>query len=155
MDQNDQKVENPNDFIEGEITVADSTPEGADTIISLTNLIQSYIGTIERNEQELREHRQMLTDAFSNDLTYRELDDKAKKASKDKNTHKAQILKQPALLELSTKVKEMTESLKEAKETLSSYLQDYARLTGAKEFEDANGELREIVYVAKLVKAKR
>ena len=39
-----------------------------------------------------------------------------------------------------------------AKEGLSDYLREYQRLSGSNEIEGEDGELREIVYTAKLVK---
>lgn len=121
-------------------------------LITVTNLIQSYIGNLDRASEELKAHKQMLLDSFANDPTYREHDEKVKEAVKIRTATKQQILKQPTLAELSAKVKEMAESVKGMKEALSGYLQDYAKMTGSREFEDAEGELREIVYTAKLVK---
>lgn len=142
MDVKDQTV------IEGEV----SPPASAEDLVTITNLIQSYIGNIDRATEEMRAHKQMLTDAFSNDPTYRDQEEKVKEAVKIRNTTKQQILKQPTFRELSEKVKEMSVSVKEMKEGLSNYLQDYARMTGSREIEDSEGEIREIVYVARLVK---
>lgn len=122
-------------------------------LITVTNLIQSYIGNLDRASEELKAHKQMLLDSFANDPTYREHDEKVKEAVKVRTATKQQILKQPTLAELSAKIKEMAESVKGMKEALSGYLQDYAKMTGSREFEDSEGELREIVYVARLVKA--
>ena len=52
----------------------------------------------------------------------------------------------------SGKVDELKSELKEAQEALSSYLAEYQKLTGSSEIEGEDGELRKIVYVAKLVK---
>lgn len=122
-------------------------------LTTITNLIQSYIGNLDRASKELKAHKQMLLDSFANDPTYREHDEKVKEAVKVRTATKQQILKQPTLAELSAKVKEMAEGVKGMKEALSGYLQDYAKMTGSREFEDSEGELREIVYTAKLVKA--
>lgn len=142
MDPNDKQQ-----AIDGEVV-----SEMASDLVTITNLIQSYIGNLDRAAEELKNHKQMLTDAFANDPTYREHDEKVKEATKVRNATKMQILKQPTLKELAEKVKEMTQSVKDMREALSSYLQDYARMTGSREFEDSEGELREIVYTAKLVK---
>jgi hypothetical protein len=50
------------------------------------------------------------------------------------------------------KVTVLKNELKEAQEALSSYLADFQRLTGVSEIEGEDGELRQIVYVAKLVR---
>jgi len=53
---------------------------------------------------------------------------------------------------MSQKIKDMSGELKAQKEALSGYLQDYQKLTGANEIEDANGVLNEILYTARLIK---
>lgn len=136
-------------MVEGEVVNNDNA---ANDLITITNLIQSYIGNLDRASDELKAHKQMLQDSFGNDPTYREQDEKVKEVTKVRNATKQQILKQPTLRELAEKVKEMTQSVKDMREALSSYLQEYAKMTGTKEFEDAAGELREIVYTARLVR---
>jgi len=42
--------------------------------------------------------------------------------------------------------------LKDLQNALSDYLREYQRLSGSNEIEGDDGEVREIVYVAKLVK---
>jgi hypothetical protein len=53
---------------------------------------------------------------------------------------------------LEEKVITTKEELKEVEEALSYYLREYQRLTGSNEFEGSDGELRQIVYMAKLVR---
>ncbi len=144
MDSDDQKI------IEGEIATASTT--SANDLVTLTGLIQGYITNLERSQAELSAHKQMLTDAFANDPTYREHEAAVKAAAKIRNATKMQILKQPTLLTLAEKVKDMATTVKEMKQSLSDYLQDYAKMTGSREFEDSTGELRQIIYTAKLVK---
>lgn len=143
MDSDDKKI------IEGEITETTTT---ATDLVTVTNLIQSYISQIDRSAKELAAHKQMLQDAFLNDPTYREHEEKVKEAVKVRSATKMQILKQPTLAELAEKVKDMAQSVKDAKQSLSDYLQEYVRMTSSREIEDSEGELREIVYTAKLVK---
>ena len=142
MDSDNQKV------IEGEITGATAT---ANDLVTITNLIQSYIAQIDRSSKELSANKQMLMDAFLNDPTYRQHERSVKETVKVRSATKMQILKQPTLSELSEKIKDIAASVKDAKQSLSDYLQEFARITGAREIEDSEGELREIVYTAKLV----
>lgn len=125
--------------------------EPAGELETITNLIQNYLSQIETNREELKKARQMLNDGFENDPVYREHAEKAKEANKVKNATRAQIMKQPALMELKTKVKEMSEEIKAANEALSDYLQQYQKLTGLNSFETPDGKVKQIVYVAKLV----
>lgn len=132
-----------------------NTVPSGDTLINLTGLIQNYIASIDRQKHTLTEHRQMLSDSFMNDETYKAEAEKVKAATKIRNQVKQQILKQPQLMALSAKIKDLNEELKASKEALSSYLQDYQKLTGANEIEDANGNLNEIVYTARLIKPSK
>ena len=147
MSNEQSSMSNPSgsNIIDGEVV-------GTSKTVAVSSLIQNSLGQIEKQESELKENRQMLEDAFNNDPTYREHNDKVKEATKVRNATKAQIMKQPAVMELANKVKEMRTALKEAKEALSSYLQEYARMTGEQSFEGPDGEVRQIVYTARLVK---
>ena len=152
MSNEQSSMSNPSgsNIIDGEVVGTSKTV--AEDVMTVSSLIQNYLGQIEKQESELKENRQMLEDAFNNDPTYREHNDKVKEATKVRNATKAQIMKQPAVMELANKVKEMRTALKEAKEALSSYLQEYARMTGEQSFEGPDGEVRQIVYTARLVK---
>lgn len=127
----------------------------AETLVSITNLIQSYITSIGRHKMEIQENRQMLDDALLNDASYKEKEDKAKEAAKVRNAYKSQILKQPALMVLSEKIKGLRTEMKDAQQQLSDYLQEYQKLTGANEIEDANGNVNEIRYSARLVRPSK
>src|SRR3989344_4853226 len=80
------------------------------------------------------------------------IDKISKEAVKVKQGTKAQILRQPQAGELDKKVKELKADLKENRSSLSDYLQEYARLSGVNEIEGDDGEVREIVYDARLIK---
>lgn len=127
----------------------------AETLVTITGLVQNYISSIDRLKKEITENQQMLQDSFLNDVTYKEKDDKAKEAIKARNAFKQQILKQPTLMALAEKIKDLRSSMKDSKQQLSDYLQEYQKLTGANEIEDAQGNLNEIRYTARLVKPSR
>ncbi len=125
---------------------------GAQVIINLEGLIKNHISGIERIEEEAKKHQEMLDDIFANDTVYQQHLEAAKDAAKIKNATKQQILKQPQARDLDAKVKDLKSQAKEMKDALSDYLGEYQRLSGVSEIEGEDGELREIVYVAKLVK---
>ncbi len=143
------------------VTVIDTepinTPEQAENdeaalIMNLESTIKNHMVNIEKLEEEYSKHKDMLAATFENDETYREHAEEAKKANKVKSATKAQILKQPQVAEIAAKVREMTAELKDLKNALSDYLGEFNRISGITEIEGADGELREIVYVAKLVR---
>ena len=135
------------------------TPTGDDAatvLLNLESLIKSHISGIDTRRQELKKMREMLSSALTNDETYRLHEEKAKEANKLKAATRAQIMKQPANASLADKVKHLAAELKDMDGALSDYLREYERMSGSNEIEGDDGEVREIVYVAKLVKkAKR
>ncbi len=96
--------------------------------------------------------REMLNDYLENDPIYREHTDLAKKATQVKSATKKQLMSTPNAKELDGKIRTMKQDIKDAEEALSYYLREYQRITGANEFEGEDGELRQIVSVAKLVR---
>jgi len=121
-------------------------------ILDLEKLIKNHISSIDRIKIELKKHREMLEDVFINDPTYKLHAEKAKEANKLKSSTKQQIARQPNVANLLSKVKGMREEVKGLEGALSDYLREYQRLSGVNEIEGEDGEVREIVYVAKLVK---
>lgn len=128
--------------------------EAADPTIltSLESLIKQHIGSIATNKAELKKLREMLASTLANDSTYKLHDEEAKKAAKIRGATKSELMKAPANKILVDKANELTTEIKEADAALSEYLREFARLTGSTEFETDDGEVREIVFVAKLVK---
>src|SRR3989344_7098313 len=125
---------------------------GAQVLINMEGLIKSHVSSIDKLQDEAKKHKGMLDDIFANDPTYQAHDKAAKEASKVRATTRAQILKQPQAGELASKIKGLKSEVKELQIALSDYLQEYNRMSGVNEIEGEDGEVREIVYDAKLVK---
>lgn len=125
---------------------------GAMVVINLESMIKSHISSLDRLREEMDKHSSMLKDIFENDPTYKEHSERAKEAAKIKSATKAQILKQPQAADLNEKVRSFKSQIKETEDALSDYLGEYQRMTGVNEIEGEDGEVREIVYVPKLVK---
>lgn len=130
----------------------DTPTDGAQVILDLENMIKANVATIDRNKVELKKQKEMLESALQNDETYRTHNETAKKAAKQKGATKLQILSQPANRALAEKVRDLAAEIKEANTALSDYLREYARMSGTNEIKTDDGEVREIVYTAKLVK---
>jgi Skp family chaperone for outer membrane proteins len=121
-------------------------------IIDLESIIKRYVSTLEKLKADLKAQKQMFDDAFENDKPYKENAEKAQAATKAAVTIKQQILKHPATIELANKVKGIREEIKEMERALSDYLLRYQQVSGASVIEGDDGEIREIVHIAKLVK---
>lgn len=141
--------------ISDDTTAPASNSQGSDdsmVILNMEGMIKSHISALDRFQEELTKYQGLLDDIFNNDPTYKEHTEKAKEAAKIKSATKQQILKMPQAADLDNKVKNLRQEIKEHKASLSDYLREFQRLSGINEIEGEDGELREIVYTAKLIK---
>lgn len=129
-----------------------SAENDATVLLSLEQLVKNHIASIDKLKEELKKQKQMLEDGFMNDAVYQEHLRLAKEAIKVKSATRAQITKQPQNVILSNKIKTMTAELKDKQFALSDYLLEYQRMTGINEIEGEDGEVREIVNSAKVIK---
>ncbi len=120
-------------------------------LTGLTGLINGHIAGLDRERENLGKTTEMLTDILANDPTYKEATDKAKEVAKEKAKAKANILQQPTAHDLAFKIKDSRIEIKQLSLELSGFLTEYQKLTGSNEFEGEDGEIRQIVYTAKLV----
>lgn len=124
----------------------------ATSLISLENLIKSYLNKIESHQDILKNLREMVNDALENDPDYVKAAKQAKQAAEQKSSAKKAVISQPEIAKIHDKLQDGTKQLKEMRAALSLHLQNYAQLSGSTQFEDDEGQVREIVYVAKVVK---
>ncbi|MCR4324407.1 MAG: hypothetical protein NUV69_01835 [Candidatus Curtissbacteria bacterium] len=135
-----------------------NTSDDAKLLLSLEEMIRNNRSIVEKLKKELGEHRDMLKDTFEGDATFKEHQDEVKAATKTRNATKAQIMKRPEVATLAEKVKSMQSQVREYTDALSDYLREYHRVSGLTTFQGEDGEVLEIIYVAKLrpvEKAKR
>ncbi|EKD85351.1 MAG: hypothetical protein ACD_38C00038G0015 [uncultured bacterium] len=121
-------------------------------LLRIEEMIKTHMSQIDTLQEDITKRKDMLNDIFTNDETYQEHDKIAKEAAKVRTGTKQQIMKRPDAADLSNQLKSLKSEQKELKEGLSDYLREYQRLSGSNEIEGEDGELREIVYTAKLVK---
>ncbi len=127
-------------------------PNAGTVIIELEGLIKTHISQVDKVADALRKHKEMLDDIFNNNPTYKQHQDAVKEATRIKNNTRQEMMKQPQVAELSDKVKDMKTELKDLRGALSDYLREYQRMSGVNEIEGEDGQLREIIYEAKLIK---
>lgn len=122
------------------------------SLLTIEGQVKDRIARLEQLKEELTPPKEMLASYLENDEKYREATKLAKEASQQKSAVKKQLLSTPQGKNLEEKVINVKEEMKEVQEALSYYLREYQRLTGSNEFEGSDGELRQIVYIAKLVR---
>ena len=126
--------------------------ENSKDLTEVVNFIHKITGQIETEKAELGKQGEMLKDALSSDPNYCEKDEKVKEATKERHVAKKQVLALPELAKVDMKIKDSRARIKDLNQSLSEYLQQYERLSGQRTIEGADGQLREIVYTARLVK---
>ena len=134
--------------------VLKAPPENQATLptLEMEGLIKNHIASIDKLKAETKQFKQMIEDVLLNDAVYKDHDQKAKEAAKIKGATKKQIMSQPAVASTVSKLKDTQARVKELSNALSEYLREYTRLTGTNEIEGLDGEVREIIFLAKVVK---
>lgn len=144
-------TETTNTVVNGSAT--DTPVQGqVDELLVIESSIKNHIRMLEELQNNLKLQKEMLKSYLDNDDTYTKAVEAAKKANGLKNQAKKVLLSAPEGAELNEKVRSLNEQKKELTEAFSYYLREYQRITGLNHFEDDDGEVREIVYIAKLVK---
>lgn len=133
---------------EDDATKADNQ---ATVLLSLEEMIKKYIIRIDQIKIDAKKQKEMYDDAFHNDPTFLENSEKAKTAAKDLQVTKKNIASAPSVIQVALKLKSMRMEVKEIEQSLSDYLQEYQRLSGANEIEGEDGKIRDIINTAKLV----
>ncbi len=130
-----------------------NTPEdGGSVLINMESMIKSHISQIDKLREELQKHSSMLKDIIESDETYKKHAEAAKETSRIKTATKKEILKRPQAADLNEKVKSFKSQLHELEDGLSDYLREYQRMSGVNEIEGDDGQVREIIFVPKLIK---
>lgn len=149
MDNNKTNSTNENEIQEAELVEA---PRGSMTIVELTTLINRYEGDMKKMRDNLKIQSGMLRDAVEGDAGYHELDVQSKDLQKKKTEIKQKVMKTAAMEAVVAKMEEYKSEIKDAKEMLSGYLEEYQRVAGTNIIEGENGEIKEIVPQYRLVK---
>ncbi len=156
MDEQNKQI----DKIEEEIVDAEvvdeptdePTSDKSDQYLIIDRAIKERIARVDKLKEEIRPHKEMLDLTLENDQNYSEKFQDSKKASKELMIVKKDIMNRPQVKQIVSKIKELRDELKETQEALSDYLREYQRMTGSNQFEGTDGELRTIVFSAKLIR---
>lgn len=149
MDDQDSRVEETT-------TPSTDTPEPTDNdgvlLVRIEEMIKTHISQIDKLQEDVTKFKEIVDDIFANDQVYQEHDKVAKEAAKIRAATKAQIMKRSDVADVAQKMKDLKSEKVELEEGLSDYLREYQRLSGSNEIEGEDGQMREIVYMAKLVR---
>lgn len=126
----------------------------ASDILNIENLINSYNLKLNSLTRDLQEQKSMLQSILDSDSEYRQLSQESEKISKNKSIARQKIVKQPNVVSIIDKTKELKNELREVKIAMSDYLAQYVSLSGSRQIESPDGTLMDIIYSARLIKNK-
>lgn len=124
-------------------------------MLDLEQSIKTYFDSIRAKQEEIKQNRDMVKDAYLNDEAYHNHEEKVKEVKMAAEKTKEQIGKSPAVIHAKQKITEAATELKEMQKALSNFLLQYYKLTGNTHITVHEGEEYQIVQNAKLVKKKR
>ena len=127
----------------------------SEVIQSIDELSKFHAQSLERIIEEIKKLNQMLSDGFKNDANYAKVSDKIKELGKERLVIKNRIMELPGNIEIASKLKSLRAEKKEKQLSLSDYLLELERMTGANQLELFDGTIYEIVKTAKLLKKKK
>ncbi|KKT34640.1 MAG: hypothetical protein UW35_C0010G0023 [Candidatus Collierbacteria bacterium GW2011_GWF2_44_15] len=145
-------MDDQQDQVTAEQTALSTATKQVKDLFTLENLIKTHVSHIDSVRVELAKHSEMLTDILNNDTSYKEISDQIKEMTKKKSEAKQNILKVPSNASLNQKIKDMRTEVKELRMALSQYLQQYQKIADTDQIESEDGEVRQIVFDARLVK---
>ncbi|AKM81590.1 MAG: hypothetical protein UT13_C0001G0630 [Candidatus Pacebacteria bacterium GW2011_GWF2_38_9] len=128
--------------------------ELAETLTSLSNLIEKHARELTRIDGELKEKRQSLKSVFDNDVQLMEAKEEVEKHNEAMKERKVQLQNDPQSTSLKIDVAELNQQKKELEETLSSHLVNYHALTNSMSFDTSDGDQWDFSIRAK-IKAKK
>lgn len=131
-----------------------ATPNATTTLLNLESLINGYLVDLEKAQEKMKTQRDMFNDTFENDMEYSQIMQKVKEVNRVKSVAKQRIMKLPNVIELTNKLREYKDEVKDIHDGLSAYLQQYKELSGSNQLTRDNGEIVEIISVTKFVKRK-
>ncbi len=124
-----------------------------DSLFAVEGLIKNHLAKIEETTVVKRQLKEMFDDYLINDPEYSTATEEAKEATKKKTIARKAALSKPEADSIVSKLQDAKENLKSFQESLSNHLREYGRLSGSDQFEIEPGDIRQIVYKAKLVKS--
>jgi hypothetical protein len=153
----DVEVVDPQAVIEGDSSStlpSEGISNDLSTLMAVEGAIKSHLEQLEKLREATRVQREMVESLLQSDPVYMEAAEEAKKGAKVKAEARKRVLDGPGNKQVVQNLKDLKQQNKELSDGLSYYLGEYRRITGANEFEGSDGELREIVLIAKLVKKR-
>lgn len=119
---------------------------------AIEGIIKRKVSQINELKEKTTQLREMVDDVLLNDDEYNAAAEKVKEATKEKSAARTKLMAQDAARTAADKLKDAKEEMKDLMQGLSANLREYERLAGTNQIELDDGDLRQIIMNAKLVK---
>jgi predicted nucleic acid-binding Zn-ribbon protein len=133
--------------------VAETQALDATALDATQNLIIRLSQQLEDMEKQQKDFKDMLKGVFDNDETLAKANQEAEAHMKTAKSRKTEISGSSEVIELRSKIADLSEDVKLIQESLNTHLLNYYQLTGSKAVDFPGGEEREMVIRAKLKKS--
>jgi len=124
----------------------------AETLDATQNLIIRLTQQLEDLQKQQGDLKEMLKNIFDNDDALQQAQQIVDEQSKTAKSRKNEIAQTSQVIELKSKIADLSEDLKMVMESLNTHLLNYYQLTGSKAVDFPGGEEREMVIRARLKK---
>ena len=129
---------------------ASASDEFAQTLHSLQNLIERSATRLTECQDELKQHRESLSNVFDNDQSLSEATEMMKEHSKMVKERKSQLQQDPQVTSIKLKIADTRKQKKEIEEDLSRYLVSYYQLTNSTSVDTSDGDQWDFSIKAKM-----
>ena len=158
---NEDKVESA-DIIDAQIAddkisngaSASDSQDNSMVVSSLDEMIRLSFRRLNELQNEAKKLKDMIEDSLAGSEAYKIVSEKAKDVANEKTQVRKSLLSTPEMISLLNKNKEIVSEIKEKRISISDYILEFQRLSGANEIDLGDGEVMQIENSAKLVKKK-
>lgn len=145
-----QIVEDVNSDSESSVQDEDSST----VVASLDEMIRLNFKRLNDLSAEQKTLKQIMDDALENSEIYKEVSEKTKTAILEKTSLRKTLLTTPEMISALNKMKDLATEIREKKTSLSDYILEFQRISGANEIDLGNGKIMQIENSAKLIRKK-
>ena len=117
-------------------------------------LVKQLAADIDKIGVQIKEQKQMVTDAFKGDSRYQEVSEKIKDLNQQRMSVQKQLAENDAVRKAKEDLEDLNSERKALEHRLSEYLKQYVEHFDSRTIEDLSGNLKQIVTQHKLVKQK-
>ena len=114
-------------------------------------IIQKRMKIIEDLREELNKINALYKESLDEDPIYQEVQEQEKSFKESNKEAKDSVMEKPVIKEFKEQLKDLRKEIKENRDVLAQELAEYFKETGEMEVEDADGNVKRMIFSVKLV----